>query len=244
MPSRPSSLRGAALTAALLTALTGCNKNSTAPAVPPGGGGTGSGSSAFVGVLIGPGVEGRLVLTIPTTTLRPQAIATTAALLQVNGSYTPVGGNPIALTGVYDPAADTLNISGSAYTVQGTYASGLLRGVWSRPLTGSGSIVMVLATSSTSARPLAGSFTSTTGPVSGILAFVCQGTDLDGFAYTTGGGETPLHGTLASGGSITMIDPRGPGPFLGTGSLDAYGAASGQYENGSNDKGTWTAQPL
>ena len=107
------------------------------------------------------------------------------------------------------------------------------------PSPATGTFVLVLANSASSVHAYCGTFTSTSGGESGIFDFVTQGTTVDGIAYTSGGTEIRLQGTLAGTG-LTIINPLNPGPFLATGTLNnSNNTVSGTYDDSAGNQGTW-----
>jgi hypothetical protein len=92
-----------------------------------------------------------------------------------------------------------------------------------------------------SVRAVLGNFTSTSGGPNGIFDFTIRDSTIHGTAVDTAGTSLPLNGTfLAATDSIIIRNPALiGGPPLATGGLRADGSASGTFDNGAGNSGTW-----
>lgn len=224
-----------ALSALTLLALGACSDDSS------GGGGGGGAITTFVGTVVGGtsnDESGSLSFDIGGTALTPPAdiTAMSSAPFAVTGTVTLVSPNAgsQSLTGTYDPATDVLDIAGGAYGFTGGYdGTSRLEGTYTGP-NGPGSFVAAL--SAGSAKAFCGTFA---GDDDGTWNFVVNGTVLSGTVLSSSGDVVALDGAVDAG-AITIVNPLDPqGPLLATGTINGN-TATGLWDNGQGESGTWT----
>lgn len=223
-------------------ALAGCGTGAQ-PSGPPAG--PPPDSSRFLGTVAGDGVSGTLSLTLATATPRPQF---GAARVQVAASGRFVlltgGGATMDLTGSHDTATQVFSVTGGGWTFTGGVTSVGLEGGFTAPSAtgiftllqqGAGADTVIVVT---------GSFVSGAGGPGGVFNLAVRGTAIHGNAWTDGEvTATVLDGTFTPAtGAISIVNPQNPGgPPLATGVYDpGSGIASGDYDNGAGDTGTWS----
>jgi hypothetical protein len=228
-------------------ALAGCGDDPP-PSAPPAP----TGSTTFEGTIAGQTSSGTLTITVATSNPSPQPVPMGAsAIVTATGSVTPTGGSAVALTGTYDDQTDQVSLTGGNWTLaggltsfglEGTYSGpGGVQGVFSvqRQGTGTDTVIVVI-----------GTYTATVGTGSGNFNFafrpsITSGQNLHGNAFDVSvATPIPLDGTATSDGlggyDISIVNPQVPaGPPLATGKLLVNGNASGTFDTGGGDSGTW-----
>lgn len=145
----------------------------------------------------------------------------------------------IALTGTYNTGTRALTASGGGYTFTGTYdGTAVISGTFTGPAASQGTFRG--RTSTANARSICGTFTSQTGSDDGIFNFAIDGTTLSGTATTEDGTVVVLNGTVSGTGAISIVNPNNPsGAPLATGNITGNNA-SGTFNDGGGNQGTWT----
>jgi hypothetical protein len=235
----------------VLAALTfaGCsndNNNNNNP-VNPNPNPTPTGAQ-YRGVIAGPTSSGTLDINIATTgtTSAPAGSPGSYRLLAQltsTGTITPDSGAAVALTGAYNDSSKALALTGGGWTLNGSkVSSGALQGTYTGPKGPGVFTADSVGAAVDSVRAVLGTFTSTSGGPNGIFNFTIRDSTIHGTAVDTTGNSLPLNGTFtATGGGISIRNPALPGGApLATGTLAADGSASGTYDNGAGNSGTWT----
>lgn len=230
------------VTIVALLALAGCGSDKKVTN-PPGGGGT----TTFKGTISGNGVSGALTLTVNTATPSPQFRA--RANVTMTGTLAITGGGTVALSGTYDDVAKTASVTGSGWAFTGGYGGSALEGTFAGPAGESGVFTVLTVGSGTdNVVVVIGTFTSTTGGPGGVWNTAIRGNGIHGNAWANGTtNPIPLDGTFTAtgggAGNISVVNPANPtGPQLATGTMAADGTASGAYDTGTGDSGTWDGQ--
>jgi len=232
----PRSIRSMAVLSGFIALVFGaCSSDSN------GGGGGGGGTSSFVGTVVGGAANdesGSLTFDIAGAALAPPASITTnsSATLTVTGTLTlvsPAAGT-VPLTGTYDDATNALDLSGGGYAFTGVFdGTSRLEGTYNGA---NGAGLFVTALDLGNAVAFCGTFD---GDDDGTWNFVVNGTTLSGSALTSSGDAAPLDGTVA-GTDITIVNPVNPtGPPLATGTITGT-TATGTWDTGAGQSGTWT----
>ncbi|HKQ56538.1 MAG TPA: hypothetical protein VJY35_01605 [Candidatus Eisenbacteria bacterium] len=237
-----------ALVAALAClGLTGCGDDPPPNAPGP------SGSTTFEGTIAGQTSSGTLTITVATSNPSPQPRPMGAsAVVTATGTVTPAGGPGVALTGTYDDQSDQVSLTGGGWTLaggltsfglEGTYSGpGGVQGVFSVQRSGTGTDTVIV---------VVGTYSATVGTGSGNFNFafrpsITSGQNLHGNAFDSGvTTPIPLDGTATADGlggfDISIVNPQLPaGPPLATGKLLLDGNASGTFDTGTGNSGTWT----
>jgi hypothetical protein len=162
----------------------------------------------------------------------------TAAAVYSRG--TPSGAT-LNLSGTYNPANNTLSVSGSGYVFTGTYdGQSRLDGTFTGPTT-NGTFVTLQGAE------LAEAFCGTySGDDSGTWSFIIQRTAIRGQAQSsTEGSPIPLEGVVAHGSNLTFYLP-GTQQVMGTGTVttppgEAPFADGTWSEPSPQASGTWEA---
>jgi hypothetical protein len=203
---------------ALLLALSGCsNDDDNNPTNPPG-----SSALVFVGTVNGDNgsLSGSLTFTVNDSA--------------VTGTFRITTPTPAthALLGAFDSSSNVLGATGGGYNFAGAYdGSNRLEGLMSGNATGT---FVTIRDDNNSSVAFCGTFT---GDDDGVWNFTIDGTIIAG-SYTTNSGDFgALDGTI-SGNAITIANPGGGAP-LATGTRNGDNA-SGTWDNGVGDSGTWT----
>jgi N-acetylneuraminic acid mutarotase len=233
-------------------ALAACSsKNAAGPTQQAGPSGT------FTGTLVGGSLSGVLTLNFPASvsavvasrarfTVVPVAEASTvaAAATSVTGSLAVTGGSTYTLSGTYDPSANPqLSVSGSGYTITGSYsaANGQFSGSFAAP--GGVSGQWTVSAGGAAVKVFCGSYGGTTNsvPVGGTFNLVLDGSNrLTGLSTTADGKTVGLTGTYNSAtGSVSLTSPN-DASFGATGAVNANGSGGGAWSN-SKGSGTWAA---
>ena len=241
-PSPPRINAFALVTVVAALAIAGCSDNKPAPNAPGGG----AGSTTYEGTVSGSAISGSLTLTIATSTPGPQpgpararGIVTASGTLVLAG-----GGGTVNLTGTYDDIDNLISVAGGGWSLSGGLTAFGMEGGFSGPSGTSGVFsVQQVGSGTDTVIVVVGSFTSTTGGPGGGFNFSIRGTAVHGNAFETGSGTAiPLDGTYTPGsGAISIVNPANAGgPPLATGTLQSNGSASGSYDNGAGEAGTWS----
>jgi hypothetical protein len=212
-------------------------------------GGGGGGHTTWAGLVEGSdGVEsGSLGIAVLTTS--PSVVGAGNGIALAPGDVTAAAvynrnaptQATVNLSGTYNPADNTLTVSGSGYTFTGTFdGQSRLDGTFTGPTT-NGTFV------SLEGAELAEAFCGTySGGDSGTWSFIVQGTALRGQAQsTTEGSPLSLQGVVGRGNSLTFY-VAGTQQQMGTGTIatqpDLTPIADGTWSQpGTQVSGTWEA---
>lgn len=212
----------------------GCS-NTENPVTPGGGGPT---STSLTGLFVGAGDGGKLTLTIASASLAPtlRAASLGADVVSATGILDPDGtGATIPLSGTYDTATDTLNVSGGGYVLLGFLEkTGTISGDYSGP-NGSG-VFGTFVGSSSATKVFCGSFENATMTISGRWNLAAVGNNVGGFGAADAGGVTQTFGL--NGSATGTSNPR---EIMLTGSLgnDSLSAAGNWDTTTDQVQGTW-----
>jgi hypothetical protein len=236
-----------ALVAALAClGLAGCGDDPPPNAPAP------SGSTTFRGTIAGQTSSGALTITVATSNPSPQPGPMGAnAVVTATGTVTPSGGSGVALTGTYDDQSNHVALTGGGWTLGGDLTSFGLEGTYSGPggVTGVFS-VWRSGTGTDTVIVVVGTYAANVGTGSGNFNFafrpsITSGQNLHGNAFDAAV-PTPisLDGTATADGlggyTISIVNPQLPaGPPLATGTLLLNGTASGTFDTGTGNSGTW-----
>ncbi len=242
--SRPGSRVLAPLAVLVLlasVALVGCSDNKAAPNAPNP---TPPATTTYEGTISGSGTSGSLTLTIATGTPSPQPKPARArANVSATGTLVVAGGGTVSLSGSYDDVNKILTVGGGGWTFTGGLNGYGMEGVFGGPGGISGVFsVQQVGTGTDTVIVVVGDFTSTTGGPGGVFNFSIRNGVVHGNAFENGGSAAiPLDGTYDPlTGDIVIDHPQAPGgPPLATGNLAANGQASGFYDDGAGEAGTW-----
>ena len=231
--------------------LAGCGDDNGSPTGP----GPGATSTTMTGVMINAAENGRLTVTIATTTLTPPpgALAARAVAVDASATFRPIGGSVVNLSGTYDADSDTLLLSGGGYTIVAEVEEGdppSTVGQYDGP-NGPGFFGAV-ATGSTSTPVYCGTYQSNTTSENGNLSFLVSG---DVFAGITFSAVTswfrPFEGSVSGTGTTrTVIGGNvedGVDSLYISGSFNTVsGVSSGTWTlvdltDQSAESGTWSA---
>ena len=234
----PASL-GIRLVAVLaILALAGCSKKTTTNSnLPPN-------STTYTGSVTGSNTSGKLTITLETSTPAPQPGGFRAHnSVAADGSYTPTGGSAVILVGTYDDAGKNVSLTGAGWTFTGVVSGTAMEGNCTGP--GGASGVFSLNQGTTAVTVIIGTYAENSpGTETGNFNISISGTEVHGNAVaSTGGTPIPLDGTYtAASGAISIVNPANPtGPALATGTYNATaGTASGTYDDGAGNAGTWS----
>lgn len=237
--------------AIVLAFAAGCGDDNGSPTGP----GPGATSTTMTGVMINATENGRLTVTIATTTLAPPpgALAARAVAVDASATFRPIGGSVVNLAGTYDAATDTLLLSGGGYTIVAEVEEGdppSTVGQYDGP-NGPGFFGAV-ATGSTSTPVYCGDYQSGTTSENGNLSFLVSG---DVFAGITFSAVTswfrPFEGTVSGTGSVRSVAggnvEEGVDSLYISGSFNTVsGVSSGTWTlvdltDQSAESGTWSA---
>jgi hypothetical protein len=226
-----------------LVAAASCGKSTTKP--PP------TGSSTYTGTVTGETISGTITVTIGTANPAPGLGIDTR--FSASGTFTPNGGNAVALSGSYYDTGGfdhTFAVEGSEpgklWQFSGTLTSwGGFRGLGSDTLsvTDETEFVTMLKGGTSDVTMVQGSYASTPAGVNGLFNFVFDGSgQVRGDAVLTGtAAHSELDGTYASGthlititGTANPASPPGPAAPVAT-ATGNYTApnATGTYTDGS-----------
>ncbi len=177
----------AAAIAALLTGGCGSDSKTTAPALPA------PGSTTFVGILTNTTQTGRLTVVISTASLAAPIrveraghylASRSAAAVGATGTL-DFGSTPLELTGTYNQASDSLNLSGGGYTLEGVVdLSGprpSLKGAYGGPQ-GTGGFGCARGTYAT-VQFYCGTYMNDSTTMHGVFHFTVSDTTLVGIAF-------------------------------------------------------------
>ena len=232
-------MRKAGLCLILCTALsflTSCKKDDN-PAGPPGG--TGSTTITYAGTFAGVSETGsmKLTVTIPGST----ALEKTTAIYTVSGTITINGGSSVSLTGTFNSANDSLNVSGGGYTFRGVLDGTTVTGTYSGP-GGSGAFTLK-PSSNNSVKVFCGSYTSNAGHTNGKfnLAWDSSNQTLSGVAVSDSNDQNQISGIVVAD-SIKVYLPGYTNVYLALGKFtnSADTAGAGVYDNHTDDHGIWS----
>jgi hypothetical protein len=233
-------------------------------------------ATQFTGVFAGGADGGQMSVTIMSTSLaaaRPGAVGRLApprlvapglvapgpadshsvsTSVQALATLSPTGGGVANLTGTYDTAADTLNLSGSGYSMRGvrtgsTGSSELLGSV----IGPNGTAGMRCGEGSTGIKTYCATYSSNSTALTGRFNFYISGTEITGVAVAAGANAGAWIGGTATGTGATRSITftgffQGPNEFSGTGVLAvATGDVAGLwtlYDDLGNpiDSGSWS----
>jgi hypothetical protein len=258
--SHPSRIRGvvhvagALLTLAIIFQIvTGCGDDKKNPAGPGGGGPS---NTAFVGVFSNGTENGKITISVASTSLAPRiraaqsgaAVVSAAAMLSISGGGTQ------ALTGTYNDVTDTLNVSGGGYTFVGEYDSSndppSFLGTYTGP-NGAGFFGALDQTAITSTIEVyLGTFQSDSTGTSGTFNVARYDTLAGGLAFVAGSMIViPMDGSVSATGTmrdVTLMADEGSLTLGATGTLDTSAhTMSGTWHTfdsdiSKGDDGTWS----
>jgi hypothetical protein len=242
----------AILTAATLLALAGCSNDDDKNPMNPGGGTPTT--SQFTGFMTDGAQSGKIVVTINSTSLagRYPGLRAPGADVAASATFT-FDGSTTTVTGLYEDQGDTLNLSGSGYTLKGILESGGGTPSIIGDFTGPSSAGLFAAvTNALAPKAYCGTWNSSTQPDSGTFNFVANDTAFAGLAVAATDPEPQDFSGQLSGTGTTRTLNGGSGDtstaeLVITGTLNtATGAASGTWTYtvydvmyGTDDNGTW-----
>jgi hypothetical protein len=225
-------------------ALAGCSSDSSNNSGTPN-----NTSTAYEGILVGPGDSGALSITIASSSSSPTtARVITAATQAAVGQLKLVGGCTVDLTGALD--GSTLAVAGNgacgAYSLVGALDTGRIEGSFTGPAGRTGTFVALLKGSSSSVQTFCGTWVEiangTPNGASGPWNMVIEGASLAGVAYDSHDDPLALTGSV-SGSNVTIL-------FAPTQQQIATGTISGTSISGTFDitaggggAGTWSGGP-
>lgn len=247
-------LAGALLTLAVaIQLLAGCSNDKKPTA--PGGGGTPQ-TTSFVGAFTNGTENGKISITINSTSLarRLRVAQAGAGTVTATGTLTISGGGTASLTGTYNDVTDSLNLSGGGYSFVGEYdptetppsVSGTYTGPNGSGFFGSldqaaigGTIEIYLGTFQSDSTNIGGTFdVARYDTLAGGLAFL-EGTTL----------VLPMNGMVSGSGTtrtITLSGVEGGLSLDAAGTLDtAAHTVAGTWHTfdagiSKGDDGTWS----
>lgn len=241
---RPPKWLGVYLVAVLaMLSLLGCSKDKTTNPNPNPNPVTGS--TTYTGSVAGAGANGTLTITVATDSPAPQNVGFRAhTIVSASGTFKRAGQPDVSLTGDYNDGSKQLAVSGGGWMCRGGLMSSRLEGSVSGPTGEAGFFSLIEG--STGVTVIIGRFTSTTMPPgrNGDFNISVSGTQVHGTAVAdgVGGQPIPLDGTYdPANGAISIVNPA-PGATapLAIGNYDSMtGDASGTYNTGLGDSGTW-----
>lgn len=231
---------GLALTLAPAS-LVGCGDSDDTSGSPQGGGGgtpnggTQLAAGSYRGVFTGDSDMGSIEVVVPAdshaASLHLLHDGTTTPL---TGTITPAGGEPVQLTGTYDPATGALSLSGGGYTLTGTVSSGGFSGSYTGP-NGSGSF-QATSDADGSTKVYCGGIA---GTATGALTLLVKGATATG--YVLPDGKNPAHLSCTITGSDIECGVTEHPTVEVSGSSNDSGWSGTWKNNGNDDNGTWTA---
>jgi hypothetical protein len=258
--SHPSRVRSTLhLAAALLTLavavqlIAGCSDNKKNPASPGGGTPT---STTFVGVFSNGSENGKISITVNSTNLarRFSMAQAGAASITATATLSFVGGGTAMLTGTYDDAADSLNLTGINYTFAGEYdstnAPPAFIGTYTGP-SGMGFFGAIdEAAAGSTVEIYLGTFQSDSTAVSGTFDVARYDTLAGGLVFLDGTMTVlGMEGMVAASGTtrpITLSGVEGGFSVDATGTLDTVGhSVAGTWHSydtdiSKGDDGIWS----
>lgn len=182
---------------------------------------------------------GQLALTcgLPTTALvearSDEATASTTLVITGTIKYPGNGGQTYDVTGTYDSTSKSFTVTGSGYSLTGTFSNGVVSGAYTATGGVTGTFVVALGDSSAVTR-YCGSYQSNDQQESGRLTVVTSG----GHAFVLTGEGVTLTGTV-SGTTIT-VTAGSDGGGTATGTISGT-SVSGTYAHSSGQTlGTWS----
>jgi hypothetical protein len=230
-----------ALAALSLSTLTGCGKDSDPPTGPGGGTDT---TTTMTGIMINATENGRLSVNIPTMTLAPRlhAMAARRAAVTASGTFRPIGGVVVALSGTYDQTTDSLFLAGGGYAVAALVETDgepvSMVGQYDGP-NGPG-FFGAISTATTSVPVFCGSYQSNTTAENGNLSYLLIENQFAGVAFSgLSSAVRPFEGTVSGTGSTRTV--------MGTGGQDNVDslAISGTVNTITGmSSGIWTVTDL
>lgn len=207
---------------------------------------------------------GSLSLTINSATLAPRlrARSISGTIVTASGTFKPSGGASVGLIGTYDTEADTLNLSGSGYTLRGqadtTGSNQAMYGRW-EGTGGPGTFGCAEGATSDPVSTYCGDYESVGGFFSsGKWSLLIMGSEFGGMAYPPGG-SAPIgfEGVVTGTGSsrdLSGVGNEGDYQLTLTGTLNTTPhLAAGEWQVRSLtatdadgnpiivDTGTWSA---
>ncbi|HLX12515.1 MAG TPA: hypothetical protein VKS81_06865 [Bacteroidota bacterium] len=201
-------------------------------------------SGTYVGMIAGGTESGTLSLTVPSSSSFSKSLSE-LTIITVTGTLN-IGGSPIALTGTYNTANDSLYVTGGGYTFMGTYSHGTLVGSYTGP-NGPGGFSTESSSGSDSVKVYLGTATSqVSGHGGATLNIVVKGSALIGMAVGTDNSKTPFAGTISGDNIHITVTYSGISADLATGTFNAgHTSASGTYDTTpfsphDADHGTWS----
>jgi hypothetical protein len=236
----------AAVAALIALTVQACGDSSTSPTqqgVPTGFRGALANDVEAGVVDVSVAASGRVVSTFGPASVFASVVpsaARAAAARSVSGTLKLVGGASITLTGTFDPATGALHLSGSGYTLDGTYSktTNSVTGSYTGPH-GSGSFS--LGNSSGGAvKVLCGSYTIPNVSTGKFEVVITSDNKVYGLAIEDETGDrTYLRGTVTQSGStttISVVDADHPDAGLASGTVTTSG-------NVTSVSGTITGAP-
>jgi hypothetical protein len=239
------------LSAAGLLTLAGCGKDSDSPTGPSGPPTT----TTMNGVMINANENGRLVVTIATTTLAPPpgAYVANGEVILASATYRPVGGGTVNMSGTYDADTDSLVLAGGGYSfatmleTDGPRAS--MVGEYAGP-NGPG-LFGAAQTDGANVTVHCGTYLSLTTAESGRLGVLANDDEFAGIMFSAQTSEfQAFEGMLSGTGTtrtVTGGGSEGVDSIAVSGTLNTVsGISSGTWtylnlDTMSGDSGTWTA---
>jgi hypothetical protein len=232
----------------LLAALSGCERKGgvVQRLVPPA-----ATEVQLTGVYMDVTNNGLLEVTINGAALAPAlhasegslAASTSSAAVTALGVMSHQDGGVVNLTGIYDPATDSLFLRGQGYDLAGLFipSTSWMRGRYSGP-NGTGAF-MALPGPRGVIHPFCGSYENDAATMFGRLELACEGDgQLVGLQAADGDSTIELLGGSAAGSGATRTIGFAGQTFTGGGTWDvASGHAAGTWQ--ASDSGTWTADP-
>ena len=221
-------------------------------------------TTTFTGVMANGTENGSITMTVNSTNLAAPFDGRLAARsgnllapsldISATGTFRPIGGASVPLTGNYNDQGDTLNLSGGGYTLRGAYdTTGTYNAILGQYDGPNGPGFFGSVTGITSSMIFCGTFDSDVTPTNGNWDILITGSEVAGLAFPTDAEPFGFEGTIETTGTqrdITAGDSD-PGVYTLTitGTLDTTtNTVSGTwtYEDlvtPSTDSGTWSGTP-
>lgn len=210
--------------------ISSCKKDD-APTAPAGN------ATTYVGTLGNSNEGGAITLTFASAPpkLSPNVTNTITTIINVSGTV-KFGGTTIILTGTYNTANDSLNVSGGGYTFMGVLSSGNLSGTYTGP-NGSGSFTTESSTEAGSVKVYTGTSHETSPDTSnhGRFLLVVKGTTVTGI--TNDG--LRLGGTI-TGTAVSVHFAVDPSVQIAQGTVSGDGTSMQGTYSATNGEGTFT----
>ncbi len=230
--------------------LAGCGDDDSKSTGPEGGLAP---ATTFTGVFANGTENGSLSVTINSTSLAgplhsrlwvPTGPARLAPLASITASGTikPIGGSAVMLTGTYDDAADTLNLTNvsSGYSFAGAYDTtgsfDALIGQYDGP---NGAGFFGCVTGVVTPTSYCGTFDSDVTSTAGNWDLLIAGGEVGGIAFPTSGEPFAFEGTIQTTGTMRAITAGNTDPGVSQLTID------GTLDTTTNTvSGTWTLEDL